>query len=124
VTVVLDASAILAWLSGERGAEVVERSIAEGLVSVVNWSEVLQKVGQWGRDAFETAAILEAVGVTVSDATKGDAERAVLLWTSDYPLSLGDRFCLALAERMAAPVLTADRRWADIKAAVKVRLIR
>jgi PIN domain nuclease of toxin-antitoxin system len=41
-------------------------------------------------------------------------------------LSLGDRYCLALAKRERVPALTAERRWPDIAAAagVTVELIR
>jgi ribonuclease VapC len=41
-------------------------------------------------------------------------------------LSLGDRYCLALAKREGIPALTAERRWPDIAAAagVTVDLIR
>ena len=41
-------------------------------------------------------------------------------------LSLGDRYCLALAKREGVPAVTAERRWPDIAAAagVTVDLIR
>jgi PIN domain nuclease of toxin-antitoxin system len=40
-------------------------------------------------------------------------------------LSLGDRSCLALAARLGAPVLTADRAWVDIDGlAIPITLIR
>ena len=41
-------------------------------------------------------------------------------------LSLGDRYCLALAKREGIPALTAERRWPNIAVAadVTVELIR
>jgi len=40
-----------------------------------------------------------------------DAERAAELWTVGSGLSLGDRLCLAVAERLGSKALTADRAW-------------
>lgn len=41
-------------------------------------------------------------------------------------LSLGDRFCLALARSLGVPALTTDRAWKDIAkpAGVKVEFVR
>lgn len=39
-------------------------------------------------------------------------------------LSLGDRFCLSLAARLALPVLTTDRAWADLDLGIDIRLVR
>lgn len=46
--------------------------------------------------------------------------------TSEAGLSLGDRFCLALALRDGLPVWTADRQWASIAetTGAKVKIIR
>lgn len=39
-------------------------------------------------------------------------------------LSLGDRACLALAQRLDAPAVTADHAWALLSLDVAVRLVR
>ena len=39
-------------------------------------------------------------------------------------LSLGDRACIALAEELAAPALTADRSWLRLDVDVEIRVIR
>ena len=46
--------------------------------------------------------------------------------TASAGLSLGDRFCLALAKRVGAPAYTADKAWRDIAgdAGAKVVVIR
>lgn len=121
---VLDASAVLAWLQQEAGAEVVDEHLYNGVISSVNWSEVLQKTVQHGRDAYETGALLEALGLAVAEATKADAEMAARLWDASKPLSLGDRFCLATAGRLSLSVVTAERAWADIDVGLDVILIR
>jgi ribonuclease VapC len=39
-------------------------------------------------------------------------------------LSLGDRACLALAQKRGAVALTADRTWASVDVPVEVRVVR
>ena len=122
MTAVLDASALLAFLGGEPGADVVEQQLGTGSVcSAVNWSEAAQKVRAAGGDWPVAAALLASYGLTVRDATTADAERAADRWGRGSGLSLGDRFCLALGDRLDATVLTADTAWKDDP---RVRLIR
>jgi PIN domain nuclease of toxin-antitoxin system len=65
--------------------------------SVVEWSVV--------------SALLDAWGVRIEPVTRQDAQRAGLMLDRATGLSLGDRLCLALAERLDAQVITADRAW-------------
>ena len=119
---VLDASALLAFLKGEPGATAVQTALDDGACcSVVNWSETAQKIGAAGGTWTLAAASLDAFGLRVEPATRGDAERAAARWRAASNLSLGDRFCLALADRLGATVWTADRAWSGIEG---VRLIR
>jgi ribonuclease VapC len=112
MTVVLDASAILAYLGGEPGGDVTEQALTDGAgCSAVNWSEVAQKVRAAGADWSVAVALLASYSLTVHDATAGDAERAAARWARGTGLSLGDRFCLALGDRLDADVLTADTAW-------------
>lgn len=109
---VLDASAVLAFLKGEPGEEAVERALERGAVAgAANWSEVAQKVIAAGEDWNLARALLESYGVKVEPVSIVDAERAAARWGSDPHLSLGDRLCLALADRLDAEVLTADSAW-------------
>ena len=39
-------------------------------------------------------------------------------------LSLGDRACLALGDRLGCPVVTADRVWASLDVGVAIVVIR
>jgi PIN domain nuclease of toxin-antitoxin system len=39
-------------------------------------------------------------------------------------LSLGDRACLALAQALGLPVMTADRAWASLEVEIKIRTVR
>jgi ribonuclease VapC len=131
--VVLDASALLAYLRDEPGAEVVSEAIAGGTaVSAVNLAELLSRVADRGRDP---AALVERMteggllggAIAVESFTTADAVETARLrpLTRKAGLSLGDRACLALARRLEAPALTADLAWSEAgDLAVELRQIR
>ena len=122
MNVVLDASAILAFLQQEPGSEVVETSMEGGSVcGAANWSEVAQKVRAAGRDWNLVRALLVSYEVRVEPVSADDAEWAAGRWRAGEGLSLADRLCLALAERVNVDVLTADTTWGS---AGRVRQIR
>jgi ribonuclease VapC len=123
---VLDASAVLAYVNGEPGAEIVASVIGDALVSAVNLAEIVTKlVARTGSLALARTTL----GIATFDVVDFDralAERAGEFVSSTRPkgLSLGDRACLALAERQGLPVLTADRAWASLKVGIDIRPIR
>lgn len=122
--IVVDASAVLAWLGDELGADVVEAATAAGgplTCSAVNWSEVVQKAVARGVALDDVAAAVTLLRLSVVDVGREDAERAAHLWLDHPSLSLADRLCLALADRLDADALTADQAWA---AHPRARLIR
>lgn len=123
---VLDASAILALLQGEPGAERVEAVIDRALISVVNVSEVLAKLIDKGASAHDAALIAASLPCRDVDMDLGLALACGQLraTTRDQGLSLGDRACLALATREALPVLTTDKVWATLDSGVVVDVIR
>ena len=94
-------------------------------VSSVNWAEVMQKARQRGLDSVVTAAGLYGQGLQVVAFSLADAEMVAALWerTRDLGLSLADRACLALAERLHLPAVIADREWQSV-GGVTVQLIR
>jgi ribonuclease VapC len=109
---VLDASAMLAFLQGERGDDVVEAALLEGATcGSANWSEVAQKVLAAGRDWGTASALLGSYDLVVEPVTKEDAETAAAAWNPRSKLSLADRLCVALARRLEVTALTADRTW-------------
>jgi ribonuclease VapC len=112
VTVVLDASAILAFLQDEKGADVVEEHLADDArCGAANWAEVAQKIRGAGRDWPLSRALLVSYGVSVEDVTESDGEWAAARWRRGEGLSLADRLCLSLAHRLQAQALTADASW-------------
>ena len=132
MTVVLDASAMLAYLHGEPGAHTVAEAITDGaLISALNWAEVLSKVAEESQNPEELVGRLESQGilgraVEVIPMTSIDATiiARLRLPTRSAGLSLGDRACLALGMRLRLPVLTADRIWAGLDLDVEVQLVR
>ena len=124
--VVLDASALLALLHQEPGAEAVEQALSTAIMSSVNWCEVAQKRVQRGLPVEPLRVDLVELGLEILPFTVEEAEAAAGMYqaTRSSGLSLGDRACLALAQRLGAPAWTADRRWVDIHLGVEVRLIR
>ncbi|MGI9052367.1 MAG: PIN domain-containing protein [Ilumatobacteraceae bacterium] len=120
--IVFDASSLLAFLQGERGAAGVEVALQEGgCCGTANWSEVAQKVLAHGRNWDLARALLISFELATEVVTADDAERAARSWHHGNGLSLADRLCLALGERLDADVLTADRTWGT---AGRIRQIR
>ena len=123
---VLDTSAILAVLLSERGAESVAAVMSRSLVSVANEAEVITVLIRNGAQPKRALEIVLGLTYQVVDLDAALARRAGTLWREVKPrgLSLGDRCCLALAEREKLPALTADQRWADLPLDVEVRVFR
>ena len=120
---VLDASALLAFLQGEPGADEVEAVLGpEAVCSAATWSETAQKVLGRGASWMTAAGLLRDYGLTVESVTTVDAERAAHRWSDAPHLSLGDRLCLALADRLEADVWTADVAWGTSDRVHQIRL--
>jgi len=126
VKVVLDASALLAFLHREPGWEVVRPVIEDGCVSAVNWCEVAQKVAEKDLDVSQVRQLLGDLGLVIEPFSPEQAEAAASLWTHtrNLGLSLADRACLALAMDKGLPAMTADRAWAAIEIDVEIEVIR
>ena len=127
----LDASAVMVLLHNEEGSSAVVDAIADGaIISVVNWAEVLSNVAADGDDPQEVASRLSVDGdevvIWVEALTAADCIQVARLRpiTKAQGLSLADRACLVLAERLDVPALTTDREWAKADVGAEVRLIR
>jgi ribonuclease VapC len=126
MTVVLDASALLAYLKGEPGGDLVDGVLAESVMSSVNWAEVIQKSIAANVNVDGMLDDLQALGLRVEPFLPEDGEMAGRLWeqTRQYGLSLGDRSCLSLGLRLGVSVLTSDRAWASLNLAINIQVIR
>ena len=123
---VLDASAILALVNGEPGADVVRVRIAHPVVSTVNVAEVGTKLVDWGMSSAGLRHVMLNLGFEIRpfDAGQAVAAAALRAATRSHGLSLGDRACLALAQATGLPVLTADRAWRNVGLDVRIESIR
>lgn len=108
-----DASALLCFLQGEDGADVVERELVRGAgrCSAANWSETAQKLRAHDQDWSLARGLLLSYGLEIEPVLTDDAELAARLWRRRTGLSLADRLCLATAQRIGATVWTADNAW-------------
>ncbi|KQM21429.1 twitching motility protein PilT [Sphingomonas sp. Leaf24] len=123
--VILDASALLALLRGEAGGKKVEGALGDARMSVVNMAEVASHYSKLGMPDDMVTAMLRPLPIKLIDADAGLCWEAGRLrgLTIEAGLSLGDRFCLALAKREKLPAWTADRKWRDIADAAGVKVV-
>ncbi|HEV2567247.1 type II toxin-antitoxin system VapC family toxin [Sphingomonas sp.] len=125
---ILDASALLAVLRSEPGGELVAKALPDARMSVVNYAELVSHYSRLGADADAIRTTLKPLPIALVPVDAAVAASAGLLaaLVAKAGLSLGDRFCLALAKLEEAPVWTADRAWTRIakEAGVDVHLIR
>jgi PIN domain nuclease of toxin-antitoxin system len=125
--IVLDASALLAVLNREAGADkLTPQLLSAATSSTVNLAEVHGKLVERGlspRDAWEATVspIREAKDFSADHARTAGS---LIAQTRSLGLSLGDRACLALGLALGAPVYTADRSWKNLKLGVRIHVIR
>ena len=127
-SVALDASALLAMLLGETGSEKVKAALDGAVLSAVNLAEIVSHYAKLGAARPDIEAMLRPLPIRVMPIDAALSYDAGMLRPLTLPggLSLGARYCLALAKREGVPALTAERRWPDIATAagVTVELIR
>jgi ribonuclease VapC len=125
--VVLDASAILALLNDEPGAEkITPELLSRATTSAVNLAEVQTILVREGGDPDESWALVIDPISDVEPFTAHHARIAGTLIQKTRPLglSLGDRACLALAIALDAPVYTTDQLWRKLKLGVPIHVLR
>ena len=123
---VLDASALLAVLTGEPGAERIRPALARARIGAVNLAEAVGKLQDHGGpdEAIDEILIdldLDVVPFDSEQAVRAGKLRAA---TKAAGLSLGDRACLALAAVTGSVALTTDRAWTKLELDVAIELAR
>lgn len=124
--VVLDASAVLALLNREAGADVVQSHLADAALSVANAIEIGSKLvdGGMSREAAWEAIELLDIELIELDVELAGLATALRRDTRHKGLSLADRACLATAIRRGATAVTADRIWASLDLPCPIEVIR
>jgi PIN domain nuclease of toxin-antitoxin system len=125
--VVLDASAILALLNDEPGAEkITPELLSRATASAVNLAEVQNILVREGGDPDESWALAvdPLPGVEPFTAEQARIAGSLIQKTSALGLSLGDRACLALAIALDAPVYTTDQPWKKLKLGIPIHVLR
>ena len=123
-TIVLDASALIAMLKQELGGDKVAQVIGDSKITAINYAEVISHFCHVGMPITEVDAMLRPLPLVIVSADEKLARLAGHLrtLTSSAGLSLGDRFCLALAQLENLPAWTSDRKWQTIAEAVQVEI--
>lgn len=123
---VLDASAVIAYLQQEPGWPRVESLIHEQrcLLLTVNLAEVLSRLSDWNVPVHELKRHIDGLDLIMVPLDAELAERTAELRqpTRALGLSLGDRACLALAKKLDAIAVTADRPWLKLDPALDIRV--
>ncbi len=122
----LDASALLAYLHQEQGGSQIKALLPIAFMSTVNWCEVVQKLHAKSIDEESVFEKLTILGLRFIPFSLEHADKAGELWqmTSPFGLSLGDRACLATALCENRSVVTADQRWQKLPLPLEIKLIR
>lgn len=120
---VFDASAVIAILLDEPGQDLASTHLEGAGMSLVNVAEVAGRLVQAGSHPLDALFAVNDLGLRWMQVDPAQAERVAEL-RRVKGLSLGDRFCIALAEALEEPVVTADRAWAKLSLSVPVELIR
>ncbi len=125
-SVVLDASAIIAFLLQEPGAAIVGEYLTDGIASAVNIAEVGTRLSDLDMGDVQIRRSMSVLGLEIRpfDLEAAYAVAVMRAKTRNKGLSLGDRACLALANQLGVPALTADRVWAELDIDVEIQLIR
>ncbi len=125
-SVVLDASALLAVLFAEEGAEAVIARLPGAYLSSVNLAEVVTRALDLGKPVEDTAFAIGRLPLRVVgyDAEQAYVTASLRPATKPFGLSLGDRACLALAITRKASAITGDRDWLKAKLDVEVIAFR
>lgn len=127
--ILLDSSALLATLQGEKGSDYVEEALTtmNSMITTANFEEVLSILTiRSGLSTQQALKILDSLPLTILAVSRMIAIQSSALHQTfpKHGLSLGDRLCLATGIVYNWPVLTADKIWAQLSTGANVRLIR
>lgn len=114
--VVLDASALIAYIRKEPGAENILDLLPHAVMSSVNYAEVVAVLSRLTMTSDIIENILKNL---IGHVMPFDPSQALITGilqrqTKSKGLSLGDRACIALGIHLQAPIYTADKIWTEL----------
>jgi len=127
-SIVMDASALMAFFEGQPGAVKVEEIInlamegkRELFMSVVNWGEVYYAVWRaHGQDAARrTSAEIAQLPIEIINADM-DSTRLAAEIRASYKLPYADSFAASLARQRRAALATGDRDFESLEKAFEI----
>lgn len=126
MTIIVDASVVLAVILGERGGIDVAPAMNGAAISVVNLSEVYRRLIDAEVKSVDAVTRVERLQMKIAQFDESQAIAAAELRAATRRIgaSFADRACLALALTRGKPVLTADRRWSELDLPIDIRQIR
>jgi len=124
-SIVLDASAVLAILSGKVSYGAIADDLEQAVMSAVNVAEVMLVLNNQGIPVSDARDAVNGFALTIVpfDAESAEAANELRALTKTSKLSLGDLACLSLAQRLKAPVLTADQAWKAVDVGIEIRYV-
>ena len=125
-SVVLDASALLAFLNCEPGADMVRSALQDAIISAVNYSEILKKTIERNGSPERVSGIIRDLAVSIVPFDEAHAAAAAQLYpeAKPYGMSFADRACLSLGVMRSSGVLTAEKKMRLVTLPIRVTLIR
>ena len=113
---VLDASALIALLRDEPGADIVANYAGDALISTVNLQEAIKVLVADGVSEKVARDMLSPLNLEFRAHEADDAWAAAMLYpaTKSKGSGLGDRTCMALAIAVGLPAITTDRAWGEL----------
>ncbi len=110
----------------EPGSEAVEAALHDSVMSAANVTECVAIMIRRGLSYDHASEIIQKSGARIIPLTFGPSAEAGLMHdkTRSFGLSYMDCICLVLAADMNAPVLTADKIWAELDLEIEVRVVR
>ncbi len=124
--IVLDASAVLALLLKETGAEQVRAALPRSAISAATLTEILSKGLKRGISPGESYPAIVAWGIQIIPVDIAQARIAAELAKApkQLDLSLGDRLCIALAMLRQCELMTSDGGILRLEADVSFKRFR
>jgi PIN domain nuclease of toxin-antitoxin system len=116
----------MAFLHSEPGGDIVWQALSDALISAVNYSEVLKKAIERGKEAEQVASSIRRLSLVIVPFDEQLAMTSAELYplAKEHGMSFADRACLALGVQRRVTVLTAERKMKLVALPIKVKLIR